>query len=265
MRSKLFILVGLLSFLSACTTLVKVPDRQVSRAQAEKSWQNVLTRFVDTDGWVDFESLKNNREDLDQFIAFVSRSGPRNSPELFTNAADKLAFYINSYNALSVFNILDSGIPESHSGLKKVKFFAFKKMPIGGEVMSLKTYEDDIIRKQGDPRIHFALNCMAASCPQLPQVAFVGAQLEEQLQSGTKKFFSEKRNLNLESDKKIAYTTEILSFFPEDFLAQAPTLVDYINRYSSDKVPADYKLKFISYDWTVINQANKNSYFRNKK
>ena len=92
--------------------MVKVPANSVSRSQAEKSWQAVLTQFVDADGWVDFQGLKQNPEDLNNFVSFVSQKGPKNSPELFTNSADKLAFYLNSYNALSIYNILDSGIPE---------------------------------------------------------------------------------------------------------------------------------------------------------
>jgi hypothetical protein len=265
MDVKTVIILSALSFLSSCATLVKIPVRQVSRAQAEKSWQAVLTHFVDEDGWVDFEGLKKNPEDLNNFVSFISQSGPKNAPQLFTTPGDKLAFYLNSYNALSMYNIIDSGIPESHSGLKKVKFFIFKKMPIGGEVMSLKTYEDDTIRKLGEPRVHFALNCMAASCPQLPRVAFNGAHIEDQLQAGAKKFFSEKRNLSIDRENKVAHTTEILSFFPHDFLAKAPTLIDFINQYSSEKIPADYKLKYFDYDWTVINQAKKAQYFQNKK
>ena len=264
MKLKTIIMLTLLSFLSACATLVKIPVRQVSRAQAEKSWQAVLTQFVDEDGWVDFQGIKNHPDDLNNFVSFIAQNSPKSAPNLFTSSGDQLAFYLNSYNALSIYNILDSDIPETHSGLKKVKFFILKKMPIGGEVMSLKTYEDDTIRKLGEPRVHFALNCMAASCPKLPRVAFSGARIEEQLDAGAKKFFSEKRNLTLDQEKKIAYTTEILSFFPNDFLVKASTLIDYINRYAVEKIPADYKLKYFDYDWTVINQAKKAHYFKNK-
>ena len=138
-------------------------------------------------------------------------------------------------------------------------------MQIGGEVMSLKAYEDETIRKLGEPRVHFALNCMAASCPRLPRTAFNGAQIEEQLQAGAQKFFSEKRNLTLDNEIKVAYTSEILDFFPSDFLAKAPTLIDFINRYSKEKIPRDYRLEYFRYDWTVINQAKKDHYLKEIK
>lgn len=252
-----YLVLPIFCLISSCTTLVKTPEQRISKEVADKSWQIVLSQFVDEDGWVDFEGLKKNPEHLNNYIAFVAETNPNQRSDLFPTPEAKLAHYINSYNALSIYNILDSGIPETHAGLRKIKFFALKEMKIGGEVMSLKTYEDDIIRKQGDPRIHFALNCMAASCPKLPRVPFEAAQLDQQLDAGTRYFFSEKRNLTIDPVQKVALTTEILDFFPQDFLAHAPTLTDYINKYSTQKIPADFELKFFSYDWTVINQSKK--------
>ncbi len=242
---------------SGCSTLVKTPDYAVSKNDAESGWAKVLKNNVDQDGWVDFETIQKNPKDLNDYVSFVVKKGPSNSPEMFTNDQDKLAFYINSYNALSMFNIIDSGIPYTNSGLKKVKFFVLKKIPIAGKVMSLKDYEDDTIRKVGDPRIHFALNCMAVGCPKLKQKPYDGKNLNQELDNAARFFFLEERNLRFDHDKKIAYVTEILDFFPQDFLKKAPTLVDFINLYSSVKIPSDYKLKYISYDWKVINQKFK--------
>jgi uncharacterized protein DUF547 len=49
-----------------------------------------------------------------------------------------------------------------------------RKFIIGGRAMSLYAYESDIIRKLGEPRIHFALNCSALGCPILPSTPFSG-------------------------------------------------------------------------------------------
>ena len=192
---KKFIVPILLVILSGCSTMVKMPKLVVTQQQADESWKFVLANYVDQDGWVDFDEIKKNPGPLNQYIAFIKDHSPKNSPEMFKTPSDQLAFYINSYNALSMYNVIDSGVPETNSGLRKVKFFVFKKMPIGQEVMSLKTYEDGTIRTLGEPRIHFALNCMAVSCPKLPQIPFDGSQLEEQLESGAKFFFSKKEIL----------------------------------------------------------------------
>lgn len=251
-----FILIALL-FATSCSTLVKTPDMKVSQAEAIKSWKQVLSEFVDEDGWVDFEGLQKQPTDLNKYIAFVAEANPENDRNLFPTAESKLAHYINSYNALSIYNILDSNIPETNAGLRKIKFFVFKKIRIGGKVMSLKDYEDNIIRKQGDPRIHFALNCMAVSCPKLLKVPYDKSNLNQQLNDGARYFFAESRNLTINLEKKMAYTSEILKFFPEDFLAKASTLIEFINTYATAKIPADFNLDYFDYNWTVINKKNK--------
>ena len=255
--SKFVVLGCFIVAFSSCSTLVKVPVREVTFDQAKTSWENVLGHYVDKDGWVDFEGLKKNPEDLNNYVAFVAANDPDKNTNLFKTSQDRLAFYINSYNALSMYNVLDSNIPYTNAGLRKVNFFMLKKIPIGQHVMSLKTYEDKTIRTLAEPRIHFVLNCMAMSCPFLPQKAFAGATLEQELEASTKFFFSEKRNYYLDHQNKTAYVTEILNFFPKDFLVKAPSVVDFINIYAAEKIPAGYQLKFIPYNWTIINQARK--------
>ena len=61
-----------------------------------------------------------------------------------------------------MFNVIESGIPASHAGWRKLKFFVFRKLLVGGHMMSLYNFENDVIlpftRSLGDPRIHFALS-----------------------------------------------------------------------------------------------------------
>ncbi len=249
--------VALSLILGACSSLVKMPQAEVSFEDAKAAWAQVLKQYVDSDGWVDFKALKANPQLLERYVAFVANSGPQNRPDLFGNKNDALAFHLNAYNALSMFGVLEAGVPKSNSGFSKITFFVFKKYKIAGTVRSLKDYEDNVIRKMDDPRIHFALNCMAVGCPRLPQVAFQGKNLDQQLDAGAKLFFSEKRNFYLDPAKKQAWVSEILKFFPEDFLVKAPTITAYINYWAPEKIPDDYKLKYISYDWTIINQAAK--------
>lgn len=242
-----------------CSSVVKMPEQEVDYEQAQKAWSQVLAKYVDSEGWVDFNGLQKNPESLNTYLAFVRSYGPANRPDLFGKANEALAFHINGYNALSIYGVLQAGIPESNSGFSKVNFFVLKKYQIAGTVRSLKDYEDNVIRKLGDPRIHWALNCMAVSCPKLPQIPFRGDQINQQLDQASRFFFSEKRNLRIDHDKKEVWVSEILKFFPEDFLAVSPSLVDYINKWSPEKIPLDYKVKFIPYDWTIINQARKPS------
>lgn len=239
--------------ISGCSTLVEVP--KISAAESslnpQEAWKSVVASYVDEKGRVDFQRLSKDPSKLRIYVNYIAKESPKSSPAKFSNPESVLAYYLNSYNALSMYNILDSGIPESLGGLKKVKFFYFKKFTIGGETMSLYTYENDIIRKVGEERVHFALNCMSGGCPRLPRYPFPSKDLAAELEKQAKFFFNEERNVQVDATKKVVRLSEILSFFTEDFLKKAPNLIAYVNKYRNTKVPEGYEVEFIPYDWTV--------------
>lgn len=252
---------SLLVFVAAaavgCATQVRMPDAEASRSSLEpiQSWAEVLKKFVDANGAIDFQGLAKDRRDLDDYVHYIATHGPRLTPSQFETPELRLAHYVNAYNALSMYTVLAKNIPKTNAGFKKVSFFFWQKLMIDGERMSLAAYEDDIIRKVGDPRIHFALNCMAVSCPRLPKTPFRAETLDAELDRETKYFFAEARNLKVDRDKKMARVSEILDFFPKDFLVKAPTLNAYISLYAPETVPDEYKIKFFDYDWTINSQT----------
>ncbi|MGH3849573.1 MAG: DUF547 domain-containing protein, partial [Pseudonocardiaceae bacterium] len=111
-----------------------------------------------------------------------------------------------------------------------------------------------VIRRLGEERVHFALNCMAVSCPRLPRMPFHAATLDAELAREARQFFAEPRNVEVDTAGRTVRLSEILSFYPEDFLAKAPSLIAYANRYRATPIPADYRVAFIPYDWTVNRQ-----------
>src|SRR5207244_3249710 len=106
---------------------------------------------------------------------------------------------------------------------------------IGGKAMSLNTLETKVVRPMGDPRVHFALNCMVRGCPRLPREPFEASKLEGQLDAAAKLFFNEDRNVQLLPEKQAVRFSDILRFYTEDFLKQAPSLTAYANRYRESK------------------------------
>lgn len=71
----------------------------------------MLQRYVNERGEVDFPALQGNRADLDYYVAYIARTPASH----FTDGNERLTHYINSYNALSMYNVLESGIPKTHS------------------------------------------------------------------------------------------------------------------------------------------------------
>jgi len=214
-------------------------------------WAVALERFVDEYGRVDFEGIAQAPSDLHSAVAYIASTSPESNPSLFASREAKLAYYINAYNALAMFNVVDSGIPRSLAGLQKFPFFWVKRFTIGGRSLSLYALENDVIRPMHEERVHFALNCMAVSCPRLPRTPFTTGNLDRELTAAARLFFSEKRNLAISSDTREVKVSEILKFYREDFLRASPDLTAYINRHLGAKIPEGYKVDFIDYDWTV--------------
>lgn len=241
--------------IGGCASKVAVPDRPISNPDA--AWGRVLKRFVNERGLVDFGALSRDRKDLEEYVAYIAKKSPKTDPASFPSLDHQLAFYINSYNALSMYNVILREIPaDNASFFKRFGFFYLTKFSIGGEFQSLYSYENDSIRALGDPRVHVALNCMAMSCPRLPQIPFDAKNLQAQLNAHANEFYNEERNVQVDKANKVVKYSEILSFFTEDFLKKAGTLTAYVNQYRRDKIPEEFKVEFIPYDWKINAQAS---------
>jgi Protein of unknown function, DUF547 len=246
-----------LAALGGCATVVAPPAAPpTNAAQAEEAWARVLDRFVDVRGAVDFQALAADRSDLDRMLRHVAET-PLNR---FAGNRERLAHMINAYNALSMANVIHSGLPETHAGvIAKLRFFVLRKQVIGGQAMSLYAVENDVIRPFtraiGEPRVHFALNCSALACPVLPRQPFRAATLDADLARETLAFFARPQNLRVDDAAREVWLSELLGFYPEDFVpAHGASLVEYVNRTLGISLPLDYTLRFTPYDWTVAHQ-----------
>jgi len=223
---------------------------------ARTAWGRVLAEHVTDTGQVDFACLEKNRSDLDVYIDYVARVSPHSHPQAFPTRAHQLAYHINTYNALAMHNVVDFGIPHALEGFfYRLRFFYLRKQRLGGRKISLYQYENDVIRPCREPRVHFALNCMAVSCPRLPRAPFLPERLDADLDRLTREFFADPRNLQIEHDRERIRVSEILSFYEEDFLLHNESLAGYVDQFVPDSIPASYDTVFFDYDWTV-NAAN---------
>jgi Protein of unknown function, DUF547 len=254
--------------LCACSTVVKVPltarpdtlssassAAKLSLGDAQSGYARVLQRHVNDKGEVNFAALRDDASDsgisaLENYALAIAVT-PLDAVGM---PAARLAHMINAYNALSMLNVVASGIPPTHAGWAKVQFFALRKFDIGGVATSLYAFENDTIRKLNEPRIHFALNCSAVSCPVLPRTPFTAGKLDEELDRETRAFFARPENLRIDDAKRTVFFNEILKFYTEDFTpAHAPSLIAYAQRYTSKSIPPDYAVAFSPYNWTVAN------------
>jgi Protein of unknown function, DUF547 len=182
--------------------------------------------------------------------------------------ADQLAFLINVYNARTVELIL-TAYPKlaSIKDLGSVFQSPWKKKgaPLLGEPRSLDDIEHGLIRGSGrynDPRIHFAVNCASIGCPALKAEAFVGKQLEAQLEEAAAAFLSDRTRNRLEQNT--LKVSSIFKWYREDFekgWRNARSLEQFLALYATPLgLDADatarlragtIKLEFLDYDWRL--------------
>jgi Protein of unknown function, DUF547 len=242
---------GLLSLISIVTPVPAGQSTNLSVGEWEALWSNVLIRNVDDSGRIDFDALTHDHGDLDQVVAFIAAVDPASQPERFPDRQSHLAFYINAYNALAMYGVVQVGVPESLGGLTTFTFFYLRTFTVGGKSISLHKFENDDIRPLGEERVHFALNCMVVSCPRLPRMASNATKLDAQLDAAARAFVGETRNVWVDPGKREVWLSGIFDFYTEDFLAHAPSLIAYVNRYRTEQIPADFKVRFLEYHWTV--------------
>jgi Protein of unknown function, DUF547 len=244
----------LLAAHAACA--IRVPPPRIAPEGApspQRAWANVLSRHVDDQGRIDFTGIAKEPGDLEAFVAWIAKVSPESQSSSFPTTQARLAYYINAYNGLAVFDVVESGFPPNLEAVK-IRFFYRNRFQIGDKFTSLYALENRVIRPIGDPRVHVALNCMARGCPRLPREPFRSEELDAQLDREARRFYNEQRNVRLEPGRRTVFLSQILEFYTKDFLKKAPSLIDYVNGYRQEKIPSDWKVDFIPYDWTLNSQ-----------
>ncbi len=234
----------------ACAT-VRVPQGgTVTSEAANEAWRRVLECCVDERGRVDFARLAREPRALELYVSYVAEVDPDADAGAFPTVQARLAHHLNAYNALSMYGVVDLGIPRTNAGLRKVRFFFLRRYRIAGRKESLHAYEARI-RAIGDPRVHFALNCMSVSCPQLPRVPFRAEGFEGTLDALSRSCVNDERHVRIDPAARRVRLSAIFKFYTNDFLAEADSLVAYINRLRNEPIPTDYGVEFLPYDWTI--------------
>ena len=172
---------------------------------------------------------------------------------------DQMAFLINAYNGHTVEKVL-TRYPNLKSIWDFGRFFSnpFRDpfFSLLGARMTLDTLEHEILRKRyPDPRIHYAVNCASIGCPMLREEAYVGIDLENQLEEQARRFLSD-RTRNRARGGRLE-VSKIFDWFKEDFEPLEAYFVPYAALLSAD--PRDQQLvrerkaslRFLDYDWSL--------------
>lgn len=225
----------------------------ISLAQQNKThetWNELLQKHVDSAGHVNYQGFIDDKEKFHTYLCALEQEAPQDD----WTEDEKLAYWINAYNAFTVELIIDNypvtTIKELGGKLFKVNTaWDIKFIKIGGETYDLNNIEHGIIRKDFDePRIHFAVNCASVSCPKLRNEAYVGSKLDEQLSDQVRYFLTNDTKNVLGTEK--AKLSKIFRWFKGDF-TKTMSLVEFINQYSDVKLTEETELEYLEYNWNL--------------
>ncbi len=215
---------------------------------APSAYDTLLQKYVTAAG-VDYAAWHKNQDDLAalkkvvDFYATTRPPGKRN---------ESLAWHLNAYNAWILHNILEK-YPTDGPLDSETFFFHGKRIKVSGKKTSFDHLEQKLIRPTfKEPRIHFALNCAAESCPPLYNKAFTGKTLDAELQRLTETFINEHNQGVVVSNDSVR-VSKIFEWYKDDFGGKNG-IIPYINRYRNEPVPTDADLEFMDYSWQ-LNQA----------
>ena len=179
-----------------------------------------------------------------------------------------LAFWTNLYNAGTQL-LLDCRPALYESSLRFVRFFRARAVTVGGADLSLNDIEDGILRALRskytmgytpslfqrsfekrytitplDPRIHFALNCGAMSCPAIR--AYDPDAVDEQLDLATRTYLD--RTVEYDAERDTVRVPRLFLWYRGDFDGGSGTR-DFLRRYGAIPEGTSPSLRYLSWDW----------------
>ena len=239
---------------------------------------------IDDAGLVNFRMMQASQEFEDFHYATCELQNVKLERDLGGSDAEKLSFFINLYNMMVVHAFATVGIPES--SLQRLAFFDHVQYSIGGALFSLNDVENGVLRRnrtppyhlrlpfeqkdprlalileKDEPRIHFALNCGASSCP--PVKTYSAAAIEEELSLAAAAFCEQDENVlpDTREGKRCLKVSKIVYWYNSDFGKSGNEVARRFAAWAlpgSDKKEAleelagaqPTRLKFFAYDWTA--------------
>ncbi len=254
------------SMVSSAPVPDKVRPEYVNQVVGD--YGRLLAKVVTRDGYVDYDALEADREPLDAYVALLGTDWPGRIGK------DWHGRYLNAYNALTMFQVLERGRPDSVRDVDGwlpvdgAGFFFETAFRVNGEWLSLSEIEHERVRQlELDLRDHAALNCASMSCPPLRAELYEdrGPGLKRQLHQQMERWMNDdERGVRFEGDEVVF--SPIFDWFKNDFhffsagldpCAIAAQYTDGERRRRLEELSAKgCPRRYFEYDWS-LNDASR--------
>lgn len=222
-----------------------------SSATDNSIYAALLSKYV-SGSFVDYAGLKAEEANLDAYCDILAGTDTEALPE-----KERLAYYINAYNAWTLKLVLDNWPVDSIKDVGRFWSSPWKIefARVGDKTVSLDYIENEVLRPQfKDPRIHFAINCASKSCPPLRGEPYEGGRIDSQLDDAAGRFINDGKS-NYLRDKAL-HLSKIFDWFSEDFGGENGVLA-FIRKYAQGDLALELatsekpEIVFLEYDWSL--------------
>lgn len=223
----------------------------------------LLRKYVDGRGMVAYAQWKSSAADLQALDRYLAQLGCVDLRKSASKAA-RLAYWINAYNAVTIKGILRE-YPTTSIRNHTAKLFGYNiwndlKLWVDGTWYSLNDIEHRILRKMGEPRIHFAINCASMGCPPLANRAYTAQNLEQMLSGNARAFFANRRNFQADPSTRTVYVSQLLQWYGRDFAPSPQQQIRLLRSYlpNPDRLAwldEGFSVRYLNYDWSLNDQA----------
>lgn len=153
---------------------------------------------------------------------------------------EAFAFWANLYNALTVELVVSNGPVGSIRDLAPAPDqspWSIKLAHVAGQHLSLDDIEHTVLRQGfGDRRVHYALNCASASCPNLAARPFEGDALDRMLDEAARTYVNSPRGARLEDGRLVI--SSIFKWYRKDFGGTEEDVFGELRKYADPELAA---------------------------
>lgn len=214
-------------------------------------FDSLLKKYVNEDGMVNYEGFRSDNK----FILYLELLASADLNYLGTE--EKLAFFINAYNAFVIKNVIDHYPISSPKDVKG--FFTDYYFDVAGLKLSLDAIEYEYVLKTEPVLAHFGLVCGAKSCPKLIRDAYTGDKVILQLTKNSRTFISTKEKNYLDRENRVLYLSQIFNWSRKSFerkygslLLTAMALMNFDDKNFLQN--NEIEIKFLDYNWELNSQ-----------
>lgn len=240
-----FIIICILFFCATASVGAQVFDYSI--------FDQLLKKHVDNDGRVDYAGWAKDREIFDRYLKGLEAAQPHGMAQ-----QEQMAFWINAYNAAAIEGVVSRYPTRSIYNGSDKSFFEEKTHRVGGQAYSLDMIEKQIlIPRFGDARLHFVLVCSAIGCPNLLNAAYVGSQVQQQIERQTRRFVSNSQKVSIVKASEKLRISRIFEWYERDFIRSYGSVRTFLAKYIADREAAAaieagrLTIEYLDYDWTL--------------